>query len=125
MRRSLATDSSAIEQEGGRKGYRSFNDRTRHGYGIVFKFKTGARRLFEYSDLVDAEYNPDLGGIILEGIGKRITLIGTNLVDLFDLIADHQLGEVTEQHEPAHMEAALAKAREPYIRQLIWERLAG
>ena len=120
MRRSLATD-----QEAGRKAYRTFSERTRLGYSIMFKFKNGSRRLFEYSDLVDAEYNPDLGGIILEGIGKRITLIGTNLVNLFDLIADHQLGEVIEQHEPAHMEAATAKAGEPYIRQLIWERLTG
>ena len=120
MRRSLATD-----QEGGRKAYRTFSERSRLGYGIVFKLKNGTRKLFEYSDLIEAEYNPDLGGIILEGIGKRITLIGTNLVGLFDLIADHQLGEVIEQHEPVHLEAATAKAGEPYIRQLIWERLSG
>jgi hypothetical protein len=122
MRRSLGTD-----QDGARKGYRTFNERSsnRLGYGIVFKFKNGTRRLFEYSDLVDAEYNPDLGGIILEGIGKRITMLGTNLVGLFDEIADHQLGEVIEQHEPPHMEAELAKQSEPYIRELIWERLSG
>jgi hypothetical protein len=120
MRRSLATD-----QESGHKAYRSFSERSRLGYSIVFNFKNGSRRLFEYSDLVDAEYNPDLGGIILEGIGKRVTLVGTNLAGLFDLIADHQLGEVTERHEPPHLEAALAKTGQPYIRELIWERLTG
>ena len=125
MRPSLAIEGSANEQDGARKGYRTFNAKTRSGYGIVFKFKNGSQRLFEYSDLVDAEYNPDLGGIMLEGIGKRITLIGTNLVSLFEEIADHRLGEVTEQHEPVHMEAAVAKTGEPYIRQLIWERLGG
>jgi hypothetical protein len=119
MRRSLATD-----LEAGRKAYRTFSEKSRLGYGIVFKFKNGSRRLFEYSDLIDAEYNPDLGGIILEGIGKRVTLIGTNLIGLFDLIADHQLGEVIEQHEPPHMENITAKSGEPYIRQLIWERLS-
>ena len=125
MRHSLATDGPATEQDGGRKGYKTFNARTRNGYGIVFKFKNGSQRLFEYSDLVDAEYSPDLGGIMLEGIGKRITLLGTNLIGLFEDIADHRLGEVTEQHEPVLMEAALAKEGEPYIRQMIWERLTG
>ncbi len=125
MRHSLATEGSATEQEGGRKGFKTFNARARSGYGIVFKFKNGSQRLFEYSDLVDAEYNPDLGGIMLEGIGKRVTVIGTNLITLFEDIADHRLGEVTEQHEPVHMEAAVAKTGEAYIRQLIWERLTG
>ena len=73
--------------------------------------------------LVDAEFNPDLGGIILEGIGKRVTILGVNLQGLYELIIDHEIGEVIERHEPEHLMADVAKRGEAYVRELMWERL--
>ena len=117
MRRSLGTNG-----DGAAKAFRTFTER-KLGFAIDFRFENGQRRAMSYADLVDAEYNPDLGGIILEGIGKRVTILGINLEGLYELILDHDVGEVVERHEPEHMAEAVAKAGDAYIRQLMWERV--
>jgi len=116
MRRSLGTSSN-----GEVKAFRNFTER-KLGFAIDFRFENGRRRALSYADLVDAEYDPDLGGIILEGIGKRVTILGINLEGLYEQILDHEIGEVIERHEPEHMAASIAKAGEAYVRELIWER---
>lgn len=118
MRRSLGTS-----PEGGQsRAFRTFSERPL-GFAINFKFENGHRRALSYADLVDAEYNPDLGGIILEGIGKRVTIYGINLESVYERILDHEIGEITERHEPEHLMASVAKTGEPYVRELMWERI--
>lgn len=119
MRRSLGTENGP---NAGSAACRVFTQR-KIGFAIDFRFENGQRRMMPYSELLDAEYNPDLGGIILEGIGKRVTILGANLVGLYEQIIDHEIGEITERHEPEHMMATIASRGEPYIRELMWERM--
>ncbi|MEO1564314.1 MAG: hypothetical protein AAFR98_12825 [Pseudomonadota bacterium] len=116
MRRSLGTSLDGGELT----AFRTFCDRPL-GFAINFKFENGHRRALAYADLVGAEYNPDLGGIILEGIAKRVTVLGLNLEGLYEQILDHDVGEVTEKHAPEHLMAEIAKTGTPYIRQILWE----
>lgn len=119
MRRSLGSDNSPNFVD---CAFQVFVQRP-IGFAIDFRFENGHRRAFSYADLVDAEYNPDLGGIILEGIGKRITILGINLTGLYELLLDHEVGAVIERHEPERMMAEVARRGEAYVRELIWERL--
>lgn len=120
MRRSLGSEDKPTAV--GPAAFRVFNNR-KIGFAIDFKFESGHRKALSYADLVDAEYNPDLGGIILEGIGKRVTILGINLQGLYELLLDHEIGEVVERHEPEHMMATVANRGEAYVRELMWERL--
>lgn len=119
MRRSLGSDESPNR---GNAAFRVFTQR-KLGFAINFRFENGHCKALSYADLVDAEYNPDLGGIILEGIGKRVTILGINLEGLYEQIIDHEIGEVIERHEPEHMMATVAKRGEPFVRELMWERV--
>lgn len=119
MRRSLGSDNGPNFVVA---AFQVFTQR-KIGFAIDFRFENGHRRAFSYADLVDAEFNPELGGIILEGIGKRVTILGINLDGLYELLLDHEVGAVVERHEPEHMMAAVAKRGEAYVRQLLWERL--
>ncbi len=119
MRRSLGSEQGP---ETGSAAFRVFKER-KIGFAINFKFENGHRKAMSYADVVDAEFNPDLGGIILEGIGKRVTILGINLEGLYEMILDHEVGEVTERHEPEHLMDALAGRGEAYVRKLMWERL--
>lgn len=119
MRRSLGSENGPAVVP---SAFRVFTQRS-HGFAIDFKFESGRRRALAYADLVDTEYNPDLGGIILEGIGKRVTILGLNLIGLYEQIIDHEVGEVIERHEPEHLMAAVAKRGEPYVRELMWDRV--
>ena len=119
MRRSLGSEQGP---DAGQAAFRVFKER-RIGFAINFKFENGHRRALSYADMVDAEFNPDLGGIILEGIGKRVTILGFNLEGLFEMILDHEIGEVTERHAPEHQMDVVADRGEAYVRQLMWERV--
>lgn len=120
MRRSLGSDDKPTPVRP--VAFRVFTQR-KIGFAISFKFENGHRKAMSYADLVEAEYNPDLGGIILEGIGKRVTILGINLEGLYEQIIDHEIGEVVERHEPEHMMAEVAKRGDVYVRQLMWERV--
>lgn len=119
MRRSLGSDQGP---DYANAAFRVFTQR-KIGFVIDFTFENGHRKAFPYSELLDAEYNPDLGGIILEGIGKRVTILGVNLQGLYELIIDHEIGQVVEKHEPEHMMETVAGRGEAYVRELMWERI--
>lgn len=119
MRRSLGSDESPNL---GNCAFRVFKER-KIGFAIDFRFDNGHRKAMSYGDLVDVEFNPDLGGIIIEGIGKRVTILGINLQGLYELILDHEVGQVIERHEPEHLMADVARRGEAYVRELMWERL--
>lgn len=119
MRRSLGSDNGPNFVA---SAFQVFTQR-KIGFAIDFRFEKGHRKGFSYADLVDAEYNPDLGAIILEGIGKRVTIYGINLEGLYELLLDHEVGAVVERHEPEHMMAAVAKRGEAYVSRLQWDRL--
>lgn len=117
MRRSLGTDESPNFVKA---AFRVFNNR-KIGFAIDFQFENGHRKAFSYADLVEVELNPELGGIIIEGIGKRVTIFGFNLDGLYELLLDHEVGLILERHEPEHMMAIVAGRGEAYVRQLMWE----
>ena len=119
MRRSLSSDESPNFIKA---AFQVFKNR-RIGFAIDFQFDNGYRKGFSYADLVDIELNTELGGIILEGIGKRVTILGFNLDGLYELLLDHEIGLVLERHEPEHMMAGVAGRGEAYVRQLMWERI--
>lgn len=119
MRRSLGSENT-VNPTGG--AFRVFSQR-KIGYAIDFQFESGMRRMLPYSELIEAEYNPELGALLLEGVGKRVTIYGINLVGLYELIIDHEVGQVIERHEPEHMMATVATRGEPYVRELEWEKL--
>ncbi|MBA4131674.1 MAG: hypothetical protein C0519_09640 [Hyphomicrobium sp.] len=119
MRRSLASEQSP---EFVNAAFRVFTQR-KIGFAIDFAFENGRRRAFSYSELLDAEYNPELGGIIIEGVGKRVTILGINLEGLYELLIDHEVGQITERHEPEHMQEAVVNRGEAYIKQVMWERV--
>jgi len=42
---------------------------------------------------------------------------------LYELILDHEVGEVVERHEPEHLMDNLTSRGEAYVRSLMWERV--
>ncbi len=85
---------------------------------VSFRFRDGRMKSLPYLQLVETEYNPDVG-IILEFVGNRVTIAGRNLLDLYDQFEDEMIGEVQEQHvnEMAIPEDA------PYIAHIVYERI--
>lgn len=120
MRRSLGTNDDSPNFV--KAAFQVFNNR-KIGFAIDFQFDNGHRKAFSYADLVEVELNPELGGIIIEGIGKRVTILGFNLDGLYELLLDHEVGLILERHEPEHMMASVAGRGEAYVRQLMWERI--
>lgn len=120
MRRSLGTNDESPNFVKG--AFQVFSNR-KLGFAIDFQFDNGHRRALSYADMVEVELNPELGGIIIEGIGKRVTILGVNLDGLYELLLDHEIGRIHERHEPEHMMASVAGRGEAYIRQLMWERI--
>lgn len=90
------------------------------GFGsrIGFRFADGRRKSLPYTQLVETEYNPDVG-IILEFIGHRVTLTGRNLVRLYAEFEDEVVGEVTERH--AH--EMMVPDTDLFVAGIMWERI--
>lgn len=94
---------------------------TRSGFACKFTRKSGHIVALHYSDLVKIEYNPDLKGIILDYVGDRVTIIGINIMELFDALCEHKVAEVKEMHEPDHMMAHIVNGDGCYVTQLMCE----
>ena len=93
----------------------------RLGYTCKFMRKNGHITALHYSDLVKIEYNPDLKGVILDYVGDRVTILGINLIELFDAFCEHKVAQVTEAHAPEHMIAHITSKDECYVTQVMVE----
>ena len=61
--------------------------------------------------------NPELGGLVIEYVDARVTVLGRNLSDLVFLISQRDVGMVWEQH----INDVGADERLPYISKVTWE----
>ena len=92
---------------------------------IGFRFSNGAMRSLPYMQLIETEYNTDVG-IIMSFIGHRVTLSGRNLATLYLRIEEELICEIIERHQPydfqpTDFEERNAWEKATYIEQIGWE----
>lgn len=111
-----------LQSENSEKAYTLHLDK---GAAFTCKFtrKSGHIMALHYSDLVKVEYNPDLRGIILDYVGDRVTILGINLMELFDALCDHRVANMVEAHAPQHLMDSITNSKENngYITQIMVE----
>lgn len=94
------------------------------GNRVTFEFRNGRRKSLPYMQLVETDFDPDVG-IILTYVGHRVTLTGRNIKELAIRFEEEQVGEVYEQHmrdlEPADPGERNAWERTTVIEQIMWE----
>ena len=113
MRRSLAASEEA-------RAFRVFQaGQARFANRVGFRFKDGRMKSLPYSHLIETEYNPDMGGIILDYAGHRVTLIGRNLIELYTHFEEEDVGEVTE----VHVNEFEVTDNDPFIESIGWEKI--
>ena len=102
------------EHAGG--AYRQLRD-SRFGARLTFQFSDGRRKSLPYAQLVETEYNPDIG-VILTFIAARVTLSGRNLLDLALRLEEETCGEIHERHD---YHGLRVEPGEPYVEAVGWE----
>lgn len=99
-----------------KEAYYRYSDRSR-GFDLIWRSRDERKRLESWSNYVRTDVNPDLGGLIVEYVDARVTVLGRNLHELVYLIAQRDVGMIWEQHVS---EVGLDDKR-PYIEKITWE----
>lgn len=105
-----------VRGEQTRGAFRELRD-GRFGSRLTFQFSDGRRKSLAYTQLIETEYNPDIG-VILTFIGHRVTLAGRNLVELALRLEEEMCGEISERHD---FHGLRLDEGEPYVAKISWE----
>lgn len=88
------------------------------GSRLGFRMAGGTMKSLQYMHLMETEFNVDLGGIILEFAGHRVTILGRNLEQLYFELESEEVGEIWELHtDSAPFDDCC------WVREILWEKL--